>query len=907
MKKYIPLILLACLIAFTSVSSAGYDVGVSRTSSIQSLDNKSDGKKYAKDDDGRDDDGGDDGDGGHSNVASGTCATCHNGTVAEGKDRGHITTTASCDTCHTTRAWEPAIGAGTSGGHSNVAPGTCATCHNGTSARGKNSRHIATTASCDTCHQTSGWEPATMGHSAVVPGTCATCHNGTTAQGKNSSHISTTASCDTCHKTTGWKPATSGHSNVTAGTCATCHNGTSATGKNTTHISTTASCDTCHQTTGWKPATVNHTNVAQGTCATCHNGTSATGKSITHISTTASCDSCHLKTAWKPATMNHSNVAQGTCATCHNGTAASGKSTTHIATTASCDTCHQTTAWKPATMSHTSVAPGTCATCHNGASAIGKGTTHISTTASCDSCHLSTAWKPATMSHTSVAPGTCNTCHNGTIASGRSSIHIPTTTSCDTCHLSTAWKPATMSHSNVAPGTCFSCHNGTSASGKITTHISTTKPCDTCHLTTAWKPATMDHSNVVKGTCATCHNGTGARGKSLMHTSTTASCDTCHLKTAWIPTTISTLDFPVEAVFSSLASTASTYTASTSDATGNSYLLSVNRSPGPDKTNTLIYPTPLKTYTQTKVVQKNGTVVSTDNSEVFYTGGPFSPYGNLNDLYGANNYMKVTTQFTLPATGRVGSSGVLYKGRNYLNNSTLSFDTWYGVWSLEADTPTSAWLCLSIDIAPANVAVAATSEMECYKLDQSGSVTGFKADTIEGGVNMGFGGDTAPVISSGDVAVEFYNANIDHYFMTASADEAVALDSNSSWGWTRTGNTLNVWLSQASAPFNALPVCRFYGIFANGTVGSHFYTVDAAECADVKSRLDWGWGYENDAYYAVQPAGGACPGGTSPIYRVYNNGMGGAPNHRYLMSQADVATMVSQGWGSEGTVLCGAP
>jgi hypothetical protein len=43
----------------------------------------------------------------------------------------------------------------------------------------------------------------------VVPGTCATCHNGSTATGKPASHFATTRTCDACHNTTRWIPATS--------------------------------------------------------------------------------------------------------------------------------------------------------------------------------------------------------------------------------------------------------------------------------------------------------------------------------------------------------------------------------------------------------------------------------------------------------------------------------------------------------------------------------------------------------------------------------------------------------------------------------------------------------------------------------------------------------------------------
>jgi hypothetical protein len=65
---------------------------------------------------------------------------------------------------------------------------------------------VVTTASCDTCHRTTAWLPATFSHTGVVAGTCATCHNGTSARGKSASHFATTRSCDACHATTAWLP-----------------------------------------------------------------------------------------------------------------------------------------------------------------------------------------------------------------------------------------------------------------------------------------------------------------------------------------------------------------------------------------------------------------------------------------------------------------------------------------------------------------------------------------------------------------------------------------------------------------------------------------------------------------------------------------------------------------------------
>lgn len=251
------------------------------------------------------------------------------------------------------------------------------------------------------------------------------------------------------------------------------------------------------------------------------------------------------------------------------------------------------------------------------------------------------------------------------------------------------------------------------------------------------------HSSVVPGTCNTCHNGTTAKGKSSSHIATTASCDTCHQTTGWIPTItgtsgVSTIDFPVEAVLASLASTASTYTASATDAAGNSFFLSVDRIPGLDKIDPLIYAASLKTYSHLNTLKKNGIVVSTKNFEDFYSVAPFYLFGSLNNMYGSSNNMKVTTQLQLPPTSRVGMSGAFYKGRNYINSSALSPDTWNAAWSLEADSASTAWLCLNLMITPASGSAGSTAETECFRVNQAGSISGFKADITENGVKLSY-------------------------------------------------------------------------------------------------------------------------------------------------------------------------
>lgn len=41
------------------------------------------------------------------------------------------------------------------------------------------------------------------------------------------------------------------------------------------------------------------------------------------------------------------------------------------------------------------------------------------------------------------------------------------------------------------------------------------------------------------------------------------------------------------------------------------------------------------------------------------------------------------------------------------------------------------------------------------------------------------------------------------------------------------------------------------------------------------------------------------------VYRLFNNGQGGAPNHRYTTSLDTRASMISQGWVPEGAGTIG--
>jgi len=64
------------------------------------------------------------------------------------------------------------------------------------------------------------------------------------------------------------------------------------------------------------------------------------------------------------------------------------------------------------------------------------------------------------------------------------------------------------------------------------------------------------------------------------------------------------------------------------------------------------------------------------------------------------------------------------------------------------------------------------------------------------------------------------------------------------------------------------------------------------------------WEFEGNAFDLALPQGTpgqrTCPAGTAPVYRLYNNGQGGAPNHRYTDSLTIFNQMLAQGWIFEG-------
>ena len=159
---------------------------------------------------------------------------------------------------------------------------------------------------------------------------------------------------------------------------------------------------------------------------------------------------------------------------------------------------------------------------------------------------------------------------------------------------------------------------------------------------------------------------------------------------------------------------------------------------------------------------------------------------------------------------------------------------------------------------------------------------------------------------------EFYNAGLDHYFITANPAEKMDLDTGVHPGWMRTGQSFKAYAAGSSASGSINPVCRYYGNPAAG-LDSHFYSASAGECYEVHAKFPAAWTFESDNVFQIDlpdAVTGACPGSTVPVYRVWNNRADS--NHRYTTSLATRDALVAMGYVKEGygpnfVIMCAVP
>jgi hypothetical protein len=516
------------------------------------------------------------------------CYSCHAKDYQQAAAPNHVTArfSTNCEQCHGMNNWlganfdHAAYGFPLTNGHSipprqctdchvggnfNLTTTACVSCHlkdfQGTSNPNHVSAHFAQT--CEQCHTTIAWQPASFDHStvnfplsgghAVPPRQCADCHV------NNNYNITTTAcvschlkdfqgatnpnhvqggfaqTCEVCHNTTAWQPAQFDHSksgfpltglhtvpprqctdchvnnnyNITVTTCVSCHLKDYQATTNPSHVASNfpQTCEQCHNTSSWLNATFNH---------------ASTGFPLTGLHTVPPrlCTDCHVN--------NNYNITTTACVSCHLKDYQATTNPSHVASNfpQTCEQCHDTTNWLNATFNHAStgfpltglhtVPPRLCTDCH-------VNNNYNLTSTACVSCHLKDYQGTTNPSHVaSNFPQTCEQCHDTTnwlnatfnhAATGfnLTGMHTVPPRLCTDCHVNNNY--------NLTSTACVTCHQTDYNNAKSPIdHISVGFPttCELCHDTVLWTNGTFDHNK-------TAFPLTG------MHTSPPRLCVDCHV------------------------------------------------------------------------------------------------------------------------------------------------------------------------------------------------------------------------------------------------------------------------------------------------------------------------------------------------------------------------------------------
>jgi hypothetical protein len=212
----------------------------------------------------------------------------------------------------------------------------------------------------------------------------------------------------------------------------------------------------------------------------------------------------------------------------------------------------------------------------------------------------------------------------------------------------------------------------------------------------------------------------------------------------------------------------------------------------------------------------------------------------------------------------------------------------------------------------ATVNYAGVDQLTYASLPTDGASALMRDGSVAPNVARNFAGQSGIAPALPVSAVEFYNATLDHYFISALQPDIDALDSGRLVGWVRTGQSFHVFPSQAVGGVGVNPVCRIYIPPPQGD--SHFFSASPDECAATLAKFPT-FDLESSAVFFIAlptttgPTAGACPAGTIALYRVFDNRVDA--NHRYTTSRAIRDQMVAlgyiaEGYGNDAVIMCAA-
>lgn len=212
-----------------------------------------------------------------------------------------------------------------------------------------------------------------------------------------------------------------------------------------------------------------------------------------------------------------------------------------------------------------------------------------------------------------------------------------------------------------------------------------------------------------------------------------------------------------------------------------------------------------------------------------------------------------------------------------------------------------------LPIGGGNLNYAGVSQLNFGPMPTDGQMVLAGGATVPN-VATNFAGQSASVGTTlpSAAAVEFYNAGLDHYFVSHITQEIADLDNGVHPGWARTGQSFRVFTASSA---QTSPVCRFYIPPAKGD--SHFYGRGTQECTETAQKNPTFVNEDPQFFFVILPTGGVCPAGTINVYRVFDNRTDA--NHRYMIDATIRDMMESQrqwiveGDGPDRVVMCVPP
>jgi hypothetical protein len=293
------------------------------------------------------------------NLTTTACVSCHLKNFQAATNPNHVAGgfSQTCQQCHTTIAWQPAmfdhatVGFPLTNAHAdppricadchinnnyNITTTACASCHlkdYNTALTPVNHVQLAFPTACESCHDTVRWTNGKFDHAAtgfpltnshmVPPRVCADCHI-------NNNYNLTSTACSTCHLKD-YNTATTPINHIQVGfptTCQLCHDTTLWTNGRFDHNTTTFPLTGFHATVPCASCHVNNNYTTLPTdCYGCHkaNYDATTNPNHTSVGFPTTCATCHTTASWLGATFNHTwfriphHNAQ--CSDCHSNSA----------------------------------------------------------------------------------------------------------------------------------------------------------------------------------------------------------------------------------------------------------------------------------------------------------------------------------------------------------------------------------------------------------------------------------------------------------------------------------------------------------------------------------------------------------------------------------------------------------